>query len=543
MLEFLIRTPPARGKLSAVKNTGMNSATVIYTPTSVSNLTEDRFTYAVRGSEGVSAPGVIVLRFIEPTVMAARLRAPAEIEFPPVFPGQQSTAEMKIANEGGTVLEGEVSVVAPWTIDGLKIFKIAAGQTATFKVSVIPARSGILTGEAVIQTSGKKSVDLRVSAEERLEATPKELKLTAQAGSQTRKGVLRITNRSHEDALATVDTGPRLITNRTVNVPAKGTASVPLFADAAEAGAFDETVKLRSEEWSEEVAIRVPAVGAILKFSKETLDLRANAGDAEARETAVLENSGAEAATVQLDFSPPFEVEPRVVTVPAGGRVDVPVFIRNPKQGNHHSVLKIASEEKSAVMQITASIGAAGEARTRAPRSAPLESVEARTPSEEIKRVEESASSIPQDLRETPNALGRFAKITGADTAKLEWPAEIGGPENARVEERVLSLSPTDELFVDWVPFPNATITTAGESVTAELRGLKPDTIYTVRVIAGNAVDPAIIFTSDFWTPQKPSFFKGSPRSYFLAGALAILVVAIWRERKRRQETILAINR
>src|SRR5207247_763058 len=91
ILEFFIRTPPSHGKLSPVKNMGMNSAVVIYTPSGRTTAGEDRFAYAVRGSEGVSAPGLITIRFVEPVVAAAKLKAPGELEFPPVFPGQRST--------------------------------------------------------------------------------------------------------------------------------------------------------------------------------------------------------------------------------------------------------------------------------------------------------------------------------------------------------------------------------------------------------------------------------------------------------------------
>jgi hypothetical protein len=99
LLEFIIRTPPAHGKLSPVKNAAMNTATVTYTPSARSDAAEDRFFYAVRGSEGVSAPGVIAIRFSDPVVPQPRLAAPHELEFPPTFPGQRSTAELEITNE------------------------------------------------------------------------------------------------------------------------------------------------------------------------------------------------------------------------------------------------------------------------------------------------------------------------------------------------------------------------------------------------------------------------------------------------------------
>ena len=291
LLEFLIRTPPAHGKLSPVKSTAMNTATVTYTPSGRTTAAEDRFAYAVRGSEGVSAPGVITLRFVEPVVAAAKFRAPNELEFPPVFPGQRSTAEMELANEGGGMIEGEVAVPEPWSIEGLKFFRLGAGQRATFRLVFIPTQPGVRTGEAVITGTERKIIPLRASAEERLAATPALLKLIAQPGSQTRMGVLNIANHSEEDATVAVEAGARLLTDRSVKIPAHGTSALPVFADAAEVAAFDDAVKLSSREWQATVRVHAVAVGGILKFSTDEVTIAGNAADPTASGIAILENS------------------------------------------------------------------------------------------------------------------------------------------------------------------------------------------------------------------------------------------------------------
>ena len=75
-LEFLIRTPPRLGRLSAVNPKGLSSASVIYTAPTKGAATEDRFAYAVRSNEGVSAPGIVSIEIAEPVVLPARLVAP-----------------------------------------------------------------------------------------------------------------------------------------------------------------------------------------------------------------------------------------------------------------------------------------------------------------------------------------------------------------------------------------------------------------------------------------------------------------------------------
>lgn len=528
LLEFLIRQPPSNGKLSPVQSSGMNSATVTYTPSAKNAATEDRFAYAVRGSEGVSAPGVITVRITEPFVAAPKLRAPGELEFPPVFPGQRSAVEMELANEGGGIIEGEVTVPEPWTIEGLKIFKIAAGKSATFKLVFSPAQSGVRTGEAVISGTERKIVPLRASAEERLVATPAQLKLTAQAGSQTRMGVLKIENHSAEDATVLVETGARLMTDRSVKVPAHGTSAMPVFADATTATAFDDTVKLSSKEWKATVPVRVVAVGAILKFTGQEVGI---AGSVPASAVATLENSGGEPVTVRLDVGRPFDVESRVVTAPARGSVEIPIFVRESLAGTFRSTLQAMGEGGSATVPVVAEIAEA-DAPQKPARKLPI--AEENTPDSAASdsAPQESATSlIPQDVREIPNALGKFARATGENSALLDWPANLGPVENLRVEERVLSISANEELQIGWSQLPGVSFNPNGVRMTAELRGLKPGTLYTVRVVSADTDSP-VLFTTDFGTAARKPLYTGSLWTPLLVVALILLAYAVWRSRR-----------
>ena len=533
MLEFLIRTPPAHGRLSAVKNTGMNAATVTYISSARGAADGDRFAYAVHSSEGVSAPGVITIRFVEPIVAAAKMRAPNEMEFPVIFPGQRSTAEMEIANEGGGMLEGEVAVPEPWSIEGLKIFKIAAGKSATFKLVFSPVQPGVRTGEAIISGTERKVIPLRASAEARLAMTPALLKLTAQPGNQTRMGVLKIANHSEEDAIVEVEASARLLTDRSVKVPAHGTSEVPVFADAAEAAAFDDIVKLSSNEWKVSVPVRAVAVGPILKFSGNGVSI---AGQAMASGVAILENAGGEAVTVRLDVGRPFEVETLVTTAPARGRVEIPISVRDAGTGIFRSSLKATGEGGSATVAVMAEITEPSRMRTAAP--APIaqeENVTGAAPAESAPQDSETPL-IPQNVREIPNALGKYGRGTGTHTATLDWPANLGPVENLRIEEQVLSFSTNEELQIGWSPLTAASITSSGGRVTAELRGLKPGTLYTVRVVTAKDTDTSVLFTTDFRTLARKPIFTASQRTPLLVLALIALACAIWRARRAPQQ-------
>ncbi len=528
LLEFLIRQPPAHGKLSPVKSTTMNTAVVTYTPSARATVAEDQFAYAVRGSQGVSAPGTITIRFAQPVVAPPKFRAPAEIEFPPVFPGQRSTAEMELANDGGGTIEGEVTVPEPWSIDGLKFFRLGAGQRATVRLVFTPTEPGVRAGEAVISGSERKIIPLRASAEARLAASPAQLKLTAHVGSQTRTGVLTIANHSEEDATVVVEAGPRLLTDRSVKIPALGKSALPIFADAAEVAAFDDSVKLTSKEWSATVPVHAVAVGGILKFSKGEVAVTGSADDV-ASGIAILENSGGEPITVRLDAERPFEVENRVVTAPARGSVEVAILVRNAVPGIFRSTLKAAGEGGSALVSLSANISESTPSGKPAPAPRIAEENFSRADSVESGAPETEAGFISQNVRETPNALGRFARATGPSTATLDWPANLGSLDNVRIEERVLSLAANDELQIAWSPIAEVSITPERERVRAELRGLKPGRLYTVRVMTGKDADARALFSADFHTPPKKPLYEGSPTTPLLIFTLGDLLFALWR--------------
>jgi len=529
-LEFIIRNPPAHGRLSAVKSTGLNSATVSYTASGKGSPAEDRFTYAVRSSEGVSAPGVVAIKFADQPVVPPKLRVPREMEFPSIFFGQSSTVEMELVNEGGGVVEGDVAVPEPWGIEGIKFFRLNGGQRTTIKLFFKAAKPGVSTGEATITGTERRIVPLRVTVEERLAATPPRLKLAARSGSQTRTGTIRISNRSGEDASVVIESGARLLTDRAVKVPARGTAALPVFADASEAGAFDEMVKLSSDHWAATVAVHAAAVGPILKFVGDKVSIAGNAGGISASGSATLENSGGEAVTVRLDIESPFELDRRVVTVPGRGRLEIPIRAPGAGPGSYRANLKTAGAGVPAVVEVTAELSP--QASVSSPRES-LRPVPAK--SEEVPDATASPDPalpwMPMTLRELPNGMGKFARQIGADSAVLNWPAEIGAAD-ARLEERVMSLTVDEQLQIDWAPLGNVRIAAAGDRVTAEIRHLTPGSFHTIRAVSGKGADATILFTVEFWTPRKKALFNVGWRTPALVLALAALLFAIWRSRR-----------
>lgn len=537
-LEFLIRTPPRFGRLSAIKPTGLNSASVIYTAPAKAGATEDRFAYAVRSEEGVSAPGLVSIAIIEPVVIPARLVAPAELVFLPVFPGGRSVVEMELANRGGGVAEGELSVPEPWSVDGIKLYRLPAGKSVTFNVVFKSEKPGTFNGEMILPGPPRTVVALRAVAEERIVATPPRLELAAQSGSLTRMGVFRLSNRSEEDAKVLLAVGPRLLTDRAVTVPARGEVGVPVFADAAEMSAFDEEVKLTAGEWSATVAVHAAGVGAVLQFVKREGIFGAPVAGQEEEGIATLENLGGQPASVRLTIAPPFELRSQTVTVPAKGRVEIPVRLAQAGAGVHVATLNATADGQTARIEIRAEVA-------EAPRSAPIagrpaESASARLADEDTSKDGESTQAegvwfLPNGLPEIPNALGTHVAGIQPASAVIDWAPDLGTAQELHFEERVLSIAANDELQATWVRCTAAPLPPDGDRLRAEVSGLLPAQLHFIRAVSGNGEAATTRFTVQFATPAKKPFVEIQMRSLALIAGIALLGVLLWRRWKARK--------
>lgn len=538
-LEFLIRTPPRFGRLSGIKPMGLNSASVIYTAPTKGAATEDQFAYAVRSNEGVSAPGLVSIAIAEPVVIAARLVAPAELAFPAVFCGQRSTVELELANRGAGFVEGELNVPEPWSVEGIRLYKLVAGKSAMFSVVFKSDKPGKFSGDIILPGPPRTVISLSATAEERLVANPLRVELAAQPGSLTRMAVFRLSNRSDEDAKVMIAASPRLMTDRAVTVPARSEVGVPVFADAGEMTAIEEDVKLTAGEWSAKVAVHARAVGAVLQFVKSDRLFTAAVSGKTEEGTAVLENFGGKEASVRLAIARPFALSSETATVPAKGRLEIPIRLAEPEAGTHAATLTAAAEGQTARLEIRAEVA---EAPKFAPQTAsrPEESPAPRIPAEDDAKDTNTTSAednalLPSGVPEIPNILGTHVADIRPVSAVIDWTPDLGKPADLHFEERVLSISSDDELQVKWVRCTTAPRAPEAGRIRVEVTGLAPKTFHVIRAISGEGGTAATVFTVQFHTPEKKPFVEIEPRPVALTVAIALLGFLSWRRWKQRR--------
>jgi hypothetical protein len=532
-LEFVIRTRPRYGRLSGIAPRGFNGASVRYTAPSKPGIMEDRFTFAVRGSAGVSAPGVVTLTIVDPPDLPQKLVIPVELEFPSIFMGQRSSAELELVNEGGGVVEGQVTVKPPWSIEGPKEYRIAGRQRIGIKLVLSPETAGPQTGEAIVGGVPRRAVALRGSAQERLEVTPAHLALSAEVGSQTRTAVLHVVNRSEEDAKVAVTAGARILAVATAIVPARRKMDIPVFADAADVTAFDDELKLTCDRWTATIPVRVPALGPMLRFARNDAVfgrvIAGQSGDGSVR----IENTGGEPATVQVEIDPPFKLGTNAVLIASRGRVELEVRLPPREPGIYEGNLRASVQGREVKLAIRAEVVAKPTPPT--PAADPAKS--AAGPPETTKEAspDENPEPLTTTRQEHPNAMGAFGNAKSPTTAAIDWPAKIGPTGGIRIDERDLVMSGDGELQINWVPVENVQLQQNGDRMRAELHRLRPARLHTMRVVAGRGEAAQTLFTVQFWTPEKAPLVAFSWTKLWLLAAAALAGFVAFTRLKNRK--------
>jgi hypothetical protein len=530
-LQFLVRIPPKRGKVSRVELTGMNSAQITYTAPKAGD--EDRFAYAVRSKEGVSAPGVVTITFVGKAMAPSRLVVPESLDFPTVVTGQQSSALIDVENQGGGLVQGEMTVSPPWTVVGPPAYRLGAGARMTFKLVFQPEKAGNFKGEAIFGPDPRRAVTLVGQAQTPLTVTPERLKLHAPIGGQTRKATLTIENRSDEPRQVALAAGARLMTDKSVEVAAKGKVEVPVFADPTDATAFEDKLRVTSGDWSAEIPVEVGAVAAVVKFSADPSSPARVAHGQRAELSAVLENRGGQPASVKVRVEPPFEVVEKELNLPAAGKATVRITASALSPGQQKAVLRAEGEGISEAFTVNVEVGDTSPAPP--PPTVPAGSVV--KPVKKTAEKENSAEADPPQRsvnamnwiqpvgrEEHPNALGRFAKDIGPYRATLVWPASLGSSDNLSIEERRLAVAADGGLVVTWLPLAGVSFDVAGDPRRAELPRLEPARPYVVRVRSGDET----LFTAQFSTLPKPPWYPFGWQSTTITLLLAALVGGGW---------------
>ncbi len=533
-LKYLIRTGPDRGKLTEPKVVTQEASVVIYTPPANLAVKRDHFTYAVQNIDGVSAAVDVNITIADD---AAQLMVPDVIDFAPLLTGGAAFKEMELTNIGGSIAAGEVQVAAPWRIEGPTEYRLPAGGKQKFLVFFEPKAAGVFRGEIRYTSQIDRVTTLRGTGEAAIGVAPAQLILPVESGSTARAGRLELTNNTPGEQALKFTGSARLHLPAPLTLAAGEKQTVTVSSDESEPGPLDETLTIEGTGLQVAVPVRAKAVGPVLKIARDLVPFpTVKLGQAASADLAVGNLGGAEGswkAGVEL----PFQAQPATFRLAPGERKEVRISINAQEVGTYRGWIRFEGEQQTKEARLEADVVEVASTAPAAPRS--TQPAAAATPNPAVTRLaKETDERISSLLYLRDNVKVRNVV---SDGATIDWPTALTVAHTCRVELRNTRLDDQGHLRVDWLKPPISQVKVMGDRFFAELRGLRPGTLNTVRIVpvaeGGEAGDP--IFMTQFLTlPPKAAALQitGFRVTIFLLVAFAAAAYAWQRVKAQRGE-------
>lgn len=533
-LKYLIRTGPDRGKLTEPKVVTQEASIVIYTPPANLAVKRDHFTYAVQNLDGVSAAVDVNITIADE---AAQLIVPDVMDFAPLLTGGAAFKEMELTNGGGSIAAGEVQVAAPWRIEGPSEYRLPAGGKQKFLVFFEPKAAGVFRAEIRYTSQIDRVTTLRGTGEAAIGVTPAQLILPVESGSTARAGRLELTNNTPAEQALKFSGSARLHLPAPLTLAAGEKQTVTVSSEENVPGALDETLTIDGTGLQVLVPIRAKAVGPVLKIARDLITFPTVKQAQVAMVEFAVENLGGAEGTWKGGVELPFQAQPATFRLAPGERKDIRISINAPEVGTYRGWIRFEGEQQTKEARLEADVIEVAAAAPVAPRTS--QPVAEATPSPAVTRLaKETDENIAALIYLRDNVKVRNVV---SDGATIDWPTALTVAHTCKVEIRNTRLDDQGHLRVDWLQPPISHVKVEGDRFFAEVRGLRPGTLNTVRIVAvadgGEAGEP--IFITQFLTlaPKAAALQITSFRvAIFLLVAFAAAAYAWQRVKAQRGE-------
>ncbi len=541
VLRFLIRARPESGKISELKPAGREAAVVFYEPPQDLAIKTDKFSYAVQNSMGVSAPADVNITILDEP---ARLIVPDTIAFEPLLAGTSARKEFTLANDGGSLAEGEVQVDAPWRIEGATAYRLGRGERQIFKLHFAPLTGGKVRREMRYTSHLDRVTTLLGEAEFPLSLAPTKLELQRGAGETVRTGSVEIANQTEAEQKVKVKASARLHAPESVAIPGHGKATVTFKTAPEDTGVIQEQVVFAGSGIEVRLPVEAPVVPAVLRAEVETLQLPPAIGGRGAGAKFLVRNRGGMPGFWRAEPAAPFVVSPMEVRLRPGEHAEIDVRLETVEPGQHRAAIRFAGELQTVQVSVEGEAApgvAAAPSRGVLPRRA-----EAPQPaSNEIEEAGPGLRSIEEIAELAGQARPGLPKIRVMEltpsSAVLEWPEAMTEAKPVRLDLQKLALDKNRNLQAEWLEHRDTRIKVRNGTVRAEIRNLPPGAIHFMRIAIVDKDTGTVrpLFTLNFGTPKAQPLVKVTPLRTLFAVALVCAGILIWQAYRRRPSSIM----
>jgi hypothetical protein len=523
-LTFLIRKPPRAGRLSAPRNITQNAAVVRYRPPEDLAITHEEFEYAVKSTEGVSAPVPVRIEILD---VPAALVAPAEADFGKVLSGATPMRTIEVQNQGGLIAEGEVAVTPPWRIEGSPQYRLEGGARTAFRVVFAPEKAGEFLGELILSSQRDRVTLLRGSADDPVSMRPSSVRLAPDLDALRRVASLEVTNHTGAPVEPVLELPAELEADAIPPLAPGGSATVLLRTKPGAHGAIQGEVKLRAGPHSASASVEAAALPAVIRPIEPRVDFGLVQSGTKADAVFSVKNLGGMPGTARLSVSEPFSIAQPVLALAPGAAAQVRVVIAAAGLGLAQGRVEIHAGGTVQTVELQARMtpharepsAAAQDRPRRPPAPAAIRETQATNPSRETFQ----APPLPTLI--APAAFD-------ATSCRLEWTADLSPATDFIAEIRQLSLG-NSKLEVSWARHFAWRVERRDGKISGILENLTPGTFYYVRVVglSKDSRPNETVFETSFRTPGGK---KGRLRlgwGHALGTAAIALLILVIRQR------------
>lgn len=518
-LTFLIRKAPDAGKLTEPQNDAPDSARVRYFPPEDRRMKQASFSYAVKSTDGVSAPVEVTVSIVDEPAM---LSAPAERVFPRALLGERKSETLEIGNPGGETCAGEVSVEAPFAIEGGAAYEIEPKGKAFVQVAFAPTEPGAFETEVRFSSHPLTVTTLKGRANAALEIVPATLSLSFEPLTGVRSGFFNIRNHTAREQSIEVRTPERLEIAGPIVLPPGGEKVVPVATAPGDLAEIGETVEFAGTEADAVLAVKADAAPAVIRVAGKRLTLHVEPGGVTPGGELKLGNAGGMPAAVRLSGSEGLRLSEREFSLEPGEAKAVSVFLAKSPRADFRGAISVNAGARSQTVEVLAAAPVESGRRARSSGRDRGDRPRERDP---VSRDEiAAAGNVP------PGVHTRLIEC-GPDFATIEWPAaeSAGG---YRAELRQIATR-NGRLETSWSAHPEFEATVADGRVRGTFRALRPGQVYSVRVRGG--ADSGTIVAAQTLITASPRVLRifTWPRALGLlaAGLLGFIAWQRWQQR------------
>jgi hypothetical protein len=524
VLLFIIRRKPDFGRLTV---TGPVSGDVTYQHSGETAQKEDRFSYAAKSENGVSASVEVMISIVDAPSMFV---APESVEYGAVTMSGPIRKQITLANEGGGIIEGGLETDAPWRIEGARNYHLGAKEQQNFTVMFEPQFEQEFRGRIRYSSHPGRETSLHANAKAPFAVTPQSLELKARNNDTVRSGALEISNRTDEVQKLKIDAGERLHGDKQLELPAGATKTLELKTSADDLEPLEATVRIQSKTFHTEVVVTSSGVGAILRAEPAAITF-GTLLIGESRSTIfTVQNIGGARTLAQVEPPAPFMVADadRSFSLGPSEKREVRLSFQPEAPGNFLSWLKIKSYESEVDIPVAAQV---------------------KEPQVAAKRVKPAEMNFPGIMQETPpektEVLSQVPPISsivvkevGKSSCKIEWKAPSKEPLDYRLEMRRLSLDGKGNLKIEWLPYAEFIAKKDGDHLVGRMSKLRAGSAYTIRLCSVTSAGEVSPSSSVIFFSTKPGFKISITPLRVLFLLLVVLVALVIREniKARRSE-------